>query len=98
MDDLILLFNRNLKFYREKKGWTQRVLSDVSHVDENYISRIEREKSVPSVEVMVDLALALGLTMAQMWETPKERRLRSDKRKDAVPQLILELKLYGGGM
>jgi transcriptional regulator with XRE-family HTH domain len=59
---------KQIKFYREKLGWTLQVLSDESGVDLGTIAALELRDSSRS-KYFTDLAKALGLTLDQLTDT-----------------------------
>jgi transcriptional regulator with XRE-family HTH domain len=55
-------FARAVRFYRYQKAWTQEDLAEKSGFHVNYIGGIERAKFNPSLESIVVLARALGIS------------------------------------
>ena len=51
-----------LKIAREKKKLTQEELAEKTGVTNNYISNIERNKSIPSLETVVKICNVLDIT------------------------------------
>ncbi len=51
-----------LKLQREAKQITQEALAAVCGLSNNYISNIERNRSIPSLETVVSLCTALDIT------------------------------------
>lgn len=58
-----LLLGGAVRRLREAKGITQDVLSTRAGINFAYLSKIERSKQQPSVEVMHRLATALGVDL-----------------------------------
>jgi transcriptional regulator with XRE-family HTH domain len=58
--DIKKVLGRNVKAFREQKGWSQDDLSEVSGLHRTYISGIERGKRNPTVSVVSKIANALG--------------------------------------
>ena len=50
----------NLKFQRVSKEWTQDVLASKSNVAKNYISLAENKRLIPTPQMQLKLANALG--------------------------------------
>jgi len=63
---------------REQLGWFQADLAKASRTHHTYISRLEAGKVNPSLDVIVDVAFALGLNVATLTADllPRERRQR----------------------
>lgn len=62
------LIGRKLKSSRLKRDKTIQELSEMSSVSSNMISRIERGLTTPSVEILMKLADALGLSLSYFVE------------------------------
>lgn len=59
-------FGTRLRYFRQKRGWTQVVMADAVGIDRSYISDMERGKKnvcLPTLEV---LAQAFGVTISQL--------------------------------
>ena len=46
------IFRNNLKFYRNKQGYTQEKHSEICDISTDYLSQIERGKRTPSFKRM----------------------------------------------
>ena len=62
---MILITNNILKI-RLKKGLTQAQLAEKLNVQQSTISMIENEERNPSVDVLLKLAAALGVTVDEL--------------------------------
>jgi len=62
------LIGRKLKSSRLKRDKTIQELAEMSRVSSNMISRIERGLTIPSVEILMKLAEALGLSLSYFVE------------------------------
>jgi XRE family transcriptional regulator, regulator of sulfur utilization len=62
------LIGKKLKSSRLKRDKTIQELADTSHVSSNMISRIERGLTTPSVEILMKLADALGVSLSYFVE------------------------------
>ncbi len=62
------LIGRKLKSSRLKRDKTIQNLAEISRVSSNMISRIERGLTIPSVEILMKLADALGLSLSYFVE------------------------------
>jgi transcriptional regulator with XRE-family HTH domain len=56
-------FKEKLVYLRKQKNWSQQELGDQVGVQVTHISRLENEKSQPSVELLRKIAQAFGVTM-----------------------------------
>jgi len=63
---LFRIVGTNVRLGRERMGLTQEDLAAVAEIDLSYLSRMERGKANPSVEVLGKLAKALGTTPAAL--------------------------------
>ncbi len=52
-----------IKHYREKKGYTQSKLADISGVSKETISRYEHNKRIPHLLEIIAISDALGFSM-----------------------------------
>jgi transcriptional regulator with XRE-family HTH domain len=55
------IFARNLRLSRLASGLSQEQLADLAGLDRNYIGKLEREESSPTVDTLELLALALQI-------------------------------------
>ncbi|MGA7750782.1 MAG: helix-turn-helix transcriptional regulator [Gallionella sp.] len=58
----------NVRRIRESKGWSQDKLSEESGLHRTYISGIERGVRNPTIEIVQEIALALGVSPSQLLE------------------------------
>ena len=89
-----------IKQRREKLDLTQAVLAEQCEITEQYVSNIERTKSIPSTEVIMKLAIALDTTPdaflvgsarfpGEEWKTAAEKlRPLDEKQLDLVCRFI----------
>jgi transcriptional regulator with XRE-family HTH domain len=63
----INIFRTNLKFYRNKRGFTQEKLSEISGISTDYLSQIERGKKTPSFKRMELIAKALEVEIYKLF-------------------------------
>lgn len=73
----------NLKKIREDKNISQKALSSISGVSQNYISEIEARKKVPSLEVLEKIANALEICIALLIIDEKSNCHRCERHKCA---------------
>ncbi|NCR23293.1 MAG: helix-turn-helix transcriptional regulator [Microcystis aeruginosa L111-01] len=62
-----LLFGQNVKKVREQKGWWQDRLSEETGLHRTYISGIERGVRNPTIEIVQQLATALGVEIQDLF-------------------------------
>ena len=71
----------NIAYYRKRQGMTQEQLAERADVTNNYISHIENCRSIPSLETVVKLCGALGVTPDELLlgtSTHEQNYLNSD--------------------
>ena len=56
------LIGRRLAEIRKSRGWTQERLAEQTDLSNNYISNIENNRSIPSLETLVKLCEAIDIT------------------------------------
>ena len=56
-----------LRILREKRGYTQKVLSERSDISQNYLSSIECGKSFPRIDNLIALINALGCSADELF-------------------------------
>jgi len=61
-------FGLKIKHIREGKGWSQERLSEVSDLHRTYISGIERGVRNPTIEIVEQLALALDVSISELFK------------------------------
>lgn len=66
-DRVLLGLGKALHAARQERGYTQEFLSLETGVHRNYIGGIERGERSPSVAVVVTLAGALGVSLADLF-------------------------------
>lgn len=64
------ILGANIRRYREEKGWSQDKLSDESGLHRTYISGIERGARNPTVIIIQQVALALGVPASDLLKGP----------------------------
>ncbi len=58
----------NILYYRKEKGYTQQQLADMISYSKNHIQQIETAKATPSVIALLDIAQALEIPVAKLFE------------------------------
>jgi transcriptional regulator with XRE-family HTH domain len=64
--DLIQLFGRNIRAFREQRGLTQEQLALEAGMKRSYVSELERGLRNPTVRALGRLASALGIDPAEL--------------------------------
>ena len=62
------VFGKNVRRFREAKGWSQDKLSEMSGLHRTYISGIERGVRNPTIQIVHEIAVALGMKASQLFE------------------------------
>ena len=58
----------NILYYRKKCGLTQLALAEKANYSRNHIQQIETAAAVPSVAALLDIAKALDIPPAKLFE------------------------------
>ena len=66
--DYFEVLRKNLKRYRNEKGYTQEKLSLESDISADYISEIERGKKTPSLKRLIKIADVLKVPVNKFFE------------------------------
>lgn len=67
-----MTFGERVKAEREKKDWSQAELAEKIHVSRQSVSKWETGKSLPSIEVLIDLSDLFGITIDEMLRSDRE--------------------------
>jgi transcriptional regulator with XRE-family HTH domain len=76
------MFGAALKRWREKRALTQDGLAHAAGIASSYVSQLERAGKVPSLTIILKLALALEITPCDLlsdFTTKAMKRLRLDE-------------------
>ncbi len=65
-EKIVKLFADNLRAERARKYYTQEYLAECAGISTEYLARIEGGKFSPSLVVIVNLALALGVAIDKL--------------------------------
>ena len=65
-EEIIKIFAANLRAERAKKRYTLEKLAEMADITPEYLARIESEKYSPSLVVIVNLALALEVSVEKL--------------------------------
>ena len=58
----------NIMYYRKERGITQMELAEMTSYSRNHIQQIETACAVPSVDALLDIAEALDISPAMLFE------------------------------
>lgn len=64
--EAIKIFAENLRAERARKKFSQEKLAEMADITPEYLARIEKEKYSPSLIVIVNLALALNISVEKL--------------------------------
>lgn len=64
--EIIRIFAANLRAERAKKRYTLEKLAEMADITPEYLARLESEKYSPSLVVIVNLALALDVSVEKL--------------------------------
>ncbi|WP_203333396.1 helix-turn-helix domain-containing protein [Planococcus beigongshangi] len=83
-----MTFGERVKTERERKGWSQTELAEKIHVSRQSVSKWETGKSLPSIEVLIDLSDLFGITIDEMLRSDRElkEKVIQDSRQLAYPK------------
>lgn len=59
----------NILHYRKEQGLTQAQLAEMTSYSRNQIQRVETAYAAPSVAILMDIAAALDIPIAKLFET-----------------------------
>ena len=63
---VIKIFAENVRAERARKKYSQEKLAEMADITPEYLARIEKEKYSPSLVVIVNLAIALGVSVDKL--------------------------------
>ncbi len=65
-DKVIKVFAENVRAERARKNYSQEKLAEMADITPEYLARIEKEKYSPSLVVIANLAIALGVSVDKL--------------------------------
>lgn len=65
------MIGENIRRIRKARGWSQERLSDKSHVDQDYVGRLERAQVNVSADTLAKIAQALGVELIEFFRQTK---------------------------
>ncbi len=87
MTNIQELFGKRLRHIRKQKAMTQEELSDKSKLSIQYIGEIERGKRNPSLSSVKDIALALDVTVPDMFNVEEFQLSTGEIREKLIEQI-----------
>ncbi len=63
-----ILFGKNVREFREFRGWSQDKLSEESGLHRTYISGIERGFRNPTIEIVHKISVALQIQISDLFK------------------------------
>ncbi|WP_339798126.1 helix-turn-helix transcriptional regulator [uncultured Hyphomonas sp.] len=72
--DIREIFALNLKAHRKAKGLSQEELAHLAGIDRTYVSLLERRIYSASIDVLQQLATALGIEPDELLKRPRKAR------------------------
>lgn len=76
-------FGHRVRFLRGESSLTQEQLAERAGISVDFLSLIERGNNSPSFDNLDDLANALGVTVAQLFELPTSKPLAAAEKHQA---------------
>lgn len=83
----------NIRYYRKKKRLTQEQLAEAVYRDPTLISKHERGKQVPGIDVLIHYAAVLGCSLQDL--LPRSARSILVDKRDPLMELITRLDSKG---
>jgi transcriptional regulator with XRE-family HTH domain len=68
MRDALDVFAANLRRVREARGLSQEALAHVAGLNTTHVAKIERSEREPGVRTVAKLAVALGVSAAELFD------------------------------
>ena len=75
-----------LRQLRREKGWSQEKLAEEASMHRTYLAGIERSLRNPSLENLIKLANALGVTMTELFDSPEGTAPKAAARRKPRPK------------
>ncbi len=73
-DKIIKVFAENVRAERARKNYSQEKLAEMADITPEYLARIEKEKYSPSLVVIANLAIALGVSIDKLIPSEELRK------------------------
>lgn len=91
MSEIFSLLGRRIKQERHARHLTQQELAEIVGIDTGHLSRIESGKTPPSLNVVKNIADALRLPMARLFEDVPIKPLPADGWTGKMASLVRDL-------
>ena len=92
MSEIVRIIGQRIRYYRNKRNYTQEKLSEISGLHATYIGQVERGEKNVTLESLKRITSALDISLSQLFEV-----LPVDISEDSIPlksyQLFLEKSL-----
>ena len=91
INDVRKQFGLRVQFFRKQKKLTQEALGDIVGISTEQISNIERATSRTRIETAAAIAIALDVTLSDLFDLPifdKKSKKKSDAIKEHVAFLL----------
>lgn len=79
MDTLKTRFGRRLRELRIGRQMTQEQLAEAAHISVDFLSLVERGRNAPSFKVIEQLAIALNISVKELFDFDKTKKDSEDK-------------------
>lgn len=73
-----LMFGDKIKRIREERGYTQKYVADMLHINYSTYSRYENNSRIPDVDVIDDIASFFGVPFESLYDLKRPRYQRND--------------------
>ena len=70
-----------IKYLRKSQGMSQEALANHLHINRNYLSRIETEKSEPTATIIRDISSLFGVSVNSLLESEVNGQIYEEKVK-----------------
>jgi len=87
MDDPYAALGKRIQHLRQKSGVTQEQLAEKADLSLKHLGELERGRGNPTLSSLGSLAVALGITLAEMFDFEHER-LSTDEIKRELQTII----------
>lgn len=69
MENIKAVLGKNIRNLRKQTGWTQEKLAEKAGISVPFMTQIELARKTASLEVIEDIALALGVSYERLFKT-----------------------------
>ena len=68
MNDELIILGKRIAYLRNKRGYTQEKLAELTGYSTNHISKLELARTNPSFELLLNLATALNIELKELFD------------------------------